>query len=98
MRYFTKRDLIAIVLAVVLVIGMIGVTAWRGVERRNGLLKVCGQVELVKKQITVTLNRSKDSLPTIKYYEDHPDELKKALENTNKALSEFKPVDCKELF
>lgn len=98
MRYFTKRDVI-IILLVLLVVGvLITIAVERGKDRREGLVTVCGQVELVKKQIRVTVTRSKESLPTIRYYQDNPDELAKALENADETLAQFNAINCEALF
>jgi len=57
-------------------------------------LSNCQQIEAVKTEISVILNRSLASLSSNSYYAEHPDDLRKALADSADALRRFAPDDC----
>lgn len=61
---------------------------------RDHRLTICEEVEKVKAQIHMTVERSNKTLPTIVYFREHPAELKQALEQNQKTLKTFAPDSC----
>lgn len=54
----------------------------------------CNDIERIKTQIRVTLERSGKSLPDIEYYRDRPAELRRALDQNAESLEAFRSNSC----
>lgn len=62
---------------------------------RDHRLDICREVEKVKAQIYMTVDRSNKSLPSIAYFREHPVELEAALRQNQRTLKTFAPGHCK---
>lgn len=85
--------LIAILIALfILVSGLTSFIVVRNVSRN------CNQIEALKAQIEVSIQRSIKTLPTLTYYKEHPSELQSALNQARQAAKQFAPSKCAGIF
>lgn len=105
MRLFLSRisyrEWFALFLVILFLASMIaffvqGANARKGVEARSAVSN-CQQIEIVKDEIRATVSESVKRLPEIEYYKSHPDELKKAITDSEKSVARFKAIDCYKL-
>lgn len=75
--------LVALIANVALYLGLAGVA--RG---------SCRDVEEIKAYVAAAITRSVETLPTIDYYREHPDELAEQLARLRQQADDFKPSTC----
>ena len=64
----------------------------------NSALETCKRVEATKAYIVTAALRGKETAPTLSYYKEHPDELKRANDAYDRVITEFSPVECRATF
>lgn len=85
-----------LVLTITITFYITGISARRESAAKSVLIN-CQQVEIVKAEIQSTIKDSLTRLPEISYYKTRPEELENAIEQTNKTIKRFNPLDCYEL-
>lgn len=95
MAHLSFKEIRGMLLALVLAASLMVGGAYTIASQRNSRDKaICQQIELLKGALRLTLNRSLTTLPTLEYYQLHPQELKVATDRTHEALDTFKERAC----
>lgn len=69
----------------------------RKVATATADLRLCSEIEKLKKQIRATVHRSDLLLPTLSYYKTHPDDLRTAHQENERVLAAFARTNCRTL-
>lgn len=71
-----------------------GLTAWNLHRNKTLSQENCAGIARLDVAISATLERSLRTIPTLRYYKQHPDERDRALAEIHRELRTFVPPDC----
>lgn len=56
--------------------------------------RICLALENLNREITMSLKRSRDSIPKLSYYRRHPEEMQRQLVQIDDQIHLFRPREC----
>lgn len=88
-----------VLLSVSVLLLSVGFSAYAAAQsdgaKADAIHETCVGLQNLNKVITQTLGRSKQNLPKLTYYREHPDELRIQIREINRELLVFRPRTCR---
>jgi hypothetical protein len=90
------NKLFALVMAafVVSLLINIGILTFVVIDSQYTDTRICTGQNAVRSAVREEIRQAGAQLPTIAYYQEHPEELKKAISDNKKSLKRFAPLPC----